>query len=212
MPYCKLCGAELPEGTRFCPDCGAVTAMQSGTVRNVQSVLPDGLDTQRQPARRKPVYKRWWFWILILVVISSAVGRRGLQKDPTEKQGQGESTVITTPETPDNIPAIPETPSDPEPTSPSAAEDEIRPEFKEFLDAYEAYMDEYVAFMQKYSQADPEDMVAMMGDYTAIMTRYAEFAEKMEAVDEEELTNAELAYYLEVTDRVNQKLLTVAGG
>ena len=51
----------------------------------------------------------------------------------------------------------------------------------------------------------------MMGDYYRILTRYTEFAEKIDAFDKSELTNAELAYYLEVTNRVSQKLLRVAG-
>ena len=51
----------------------------------------------------------------------------------------------------------------------------------------------------------------MMGDYTRILTSYTEFAAKMDAFDENELTNAELAYYIEVTSRVSQKLLLVAG-
>ena len=93
----------------------------------------------------------------------------------------------------------------------AAAGNEIRPEVKEFLDAYEACMDEYVDFMQKYMNADPSSMVPMMGDYYSILARYTEFAEKIDAFDESELTNAELAYYLEVTNRVSQKLLSVAG-
>ena len=65
--------------------------------------------------------------------------------------------------------------------------------------------------MQKYLNADPTSMVSMMGDYYSILARYTEFAEKIDAFDESELTNAELAYYLEVTNRVSQKLLRVAG-
>ena len=65
--------------------------------------------------------------------------------------------------------------------------------------------------MQKYLNADPTSMVSMMGDYYRILTRYTEFAEKIDAFDKSELTNAELAYYLEVTNRVSQKLLRVAG-
>ena len=44
-----------------------------------------------------------------------------------------------------------------------------------------------------------------------LLRNYTEFAEKIDAFDESELTNAELAYYLEVTNRVSQKLLRVAG-
>jgi len=72
-------------------------------------------------------------------------------------------------------------------------------------------MDEYVLFMQKYMSADANDMLSMMGDYYSILSRYTEFAEKLDAMDESELTDAELAYYIEVTGRVSQKLLSVAG-
>lgn len=41
--------------------------------------------------------------------------------------------------------------------------------------------------------------------------RYTELAEKLDAFDESELTNAELAYYPEESNRVSQKLLSVAG-
>ena len=51
----------------------------------------------------------------------------------------------------------------------------------------------------------------MMGDYASFMSRYADFAEKLDAMDESELTNAELAYYMEVTSRCSQKLLLAAG-
>ena len=86
-----------------------------------------------------------------------------------------------------------------------------RPELKAFLDSYEAFMDEYAAFMQKYQSTDASGSIAMMGEYYSILARYAEFAEKVEALDEGEMTDAELAYYLEVMSRVSQKLLTAAG-
>ncbi|MBR1457508.1 MAG: hypothetical protein IJ594_10180 [Oscillospiraceae bacterium] len=72
-------------------------------------------------------------------------------------------------------------------------------------------MDEYVDFMRSYASADPTSMVSMMGSYYSILARYTEFSEKIDAFDESDLTNAELAYYLEVTNRVSQKLLGVAG-
>ena len=65
--------------------------------------------------------------------------------------------------------------------------------------------------MQHYMNDESDSTLSMMGDYYRILTRYTEFAEKIDAFDESELTNAELAYYLEVTNRVSQKLLRVAG-
>ncbi len=82
---------------------------------------------------------------------------------------------------------------------------------KEFLDSYESFMDEYVEFMKKYMSAGTDSMMSMMGDYYSILSRYADFSAKIDAMDESQLTNAELSYYIEVTGRVSQKLLAVAG-
>jgi hypothetical protein len=65
--------------------------------------------------------------------------------------------------------------------------------------------------MQRYNSASQTDLAAMMGDYASFLNRYAEFSEKIDAMDESELTTAETAYYLEVTSRVSQKLLLAAG-
>ena len=65
--------------------------------------------------------------------------------------------------------------------------------------------------MEKYQSADAGSMISMMGDYIRILSRYTEFAEKVEALDENEMSSEEAAYYLEVMNRVNQKLLAAAG-
>lgn len=212
MTYCNKCGAELQEGARFCPACGVGIPPASDSGQDAWSDLPDRSTAQRQTARRKPIYKRWWFWVLILVAVSSIVRRHGLQITPTERPGRDEPAVITTPDLVTPSTQDPGTASELEPTVPATEEDEVRLEVKEFLDSYEAFMDEYMAFMQKYSNADPSELATMMADYYAMMSRYAEFAEKIDAIEEDELTNAELSYYLEVLNRVNQKLLQVTGG
>ena len=87
----------------------------------------------------------------------------------------------------------------------------IRPELKEFLDAYEAFMDEYVIFMNEYMNADSSDMIGLFSRYSEFMTKYLDFEQKLEAFDTDSMNNAELAYYLEVTTRVEQKLITAIG-
>ena len=72
-------------------------------------------------------------------------------------------------------------------------------------------MDEYIEFMQKYEKADSSSAALMLYDYYQLMERYSEFTEKLDAMDESDYTNAEWAYYLEVTNRVNQKLLRALG-
>lgn len=70
---------------------------------------------------------------------------------------------------------------------------------------YEEFMDEYVAFMKKYQTAT--DTSSMLMDYLAFMQKYSDFSEKANAYDTNEMSNADAAYYLEVTSRVSQKLL-----
>ena len=202
MAYCKECGAVLPEGTKFCSECGAP----------VQSAAEH--PPKKPKRKRRTVFGRWWFWLLVVIAAAGVFGRNGLSKlIPAPKNTEPAAVAIperTTKETARPTPT-PATTEAEEPETPTLADALIRPEVKEALDSYEAYIDEYVAFMERYKAADATDMVAMMGDYTDMLSRYAEFAEKIDALGESELTNAELAYYLEVTNRVSQKLLSAAG-
>lgn len=99
---------------------------------------------------------------------------------------------------------VTEKPQETEP--PVALNSAIRPDFKEAMDSYEAFMDEYVEFMKKYKNADAMDMLGMLSQYTDFMQKYSDFSDKMDKW-ESDMNDAELTYYLEVTARVNKKLL-----
>ena len=88
--------------------------------------------------------------------------------------------------------------------------DEIRPEVKEFLDSYEEFMDEYVEFMNMYKTGSPNEIINLLGQYSEIMKKYVEFNEALDEFDTSSLNNAEMAYYIEVTSRVSQKLIIAA--
>lgn len=84
----------------------------------------------------------------------------------------------------------------------------IRPEFKEAMDSYEAFFDEYVSFMERYAKSD--NPLSMFTEYANYMTKYAETMEALDQIDDESLSTEELAYYVEVQNRITQKLLNVA--
>lgn len=86
--------------------------------------------------------------------------------------------------------------------------DGMRPEFKESMDSYEAFFDEYCAFMKKYSESD--NTVELLSDYSKFMAKYSDMMSKMEKLGEEDLNDAELKYYVKVTNRINEKLLDAA--
>lgn len=86
--------------------------------------------------------------------------------------------------------------------------DGMRASFKEATDGYEAFFDEYVQFMTEYSNSD--DTTAMLADYLSFMEQYNEAMEKMSAMGEEEMNDAEMLYYIDVQTRVNNKLLGAA--
>ena len=94
-----------------------------------------------------------------------------------------------------------------QPQKTDAPDGVVRPEVKKMLDSYEEYMDEYISFMERYANTDPSNAISMLNEYSSMMQQYIDFAEKIEKLGDEDLSNAELSYYLEVVNRVNQKLL-----
>ena len=62
--------------------------------------------------------------------------------------------------------------------------------------------------MKTYNSSD--DTTSMLNDYTEYMTKYVEMMEQMEAIEDDDLSEAEALYYAEVTARISQKLMEVA--
>lgn len=105
---------------------------------------------------------------------------------------------------------------DTESSEPSDTEDEssnsdsglISPEFKKTMDDYEAWFDHYCDVMKRYKE-DSSDL-ELLSEMTDLLTEETAMLEEMENMDQSEMNNAELAYYIEVTARIEKKLLEVA--
>lgn len=81
----------------------------------------------------------------------------------------------------------------------------VRPDFKEAMDSYEAFFDEYIAFMKKYDESS--NTASMLTDYADYMTKYADTMNKMSVLQDSEMSAEESDYYVEVTTRINKKLI-----
>ena len=66
--FCKYCGSSIPDGARFCTECGTQiaaaptddSAVGYSTVSGYVSVPVNAPE-----AARRPLYKRWWFWLIL---------------------------------------------------------------------------------------------------------------------------------------------------
>lgn len=85
--------------------------------------------------------------------------------------------------------------------------EKMRSDFIAAMDSYEDFMDKYVAFMKKYMN-NPSDSSLLM-DFADYSSKYAEFVSDFDNWESEELSDAELKYYIEVQTRVNKKLAEV---
>lgn len=84
----------------------------------------------------------------------------------------------------------------------------VDPDLKATLDAYESFINEYIDFMATYN-SDPDNVVSMLTEYNDMLQEYSDFAGTIDAIDEGSLSGADLQYYLDVTARVNQRLLEI---
>ncbi len=80
----------------------------------------------------------------------------------------------------------------------------VSPEFKKLMDDCETFFDEYAAFMASYQESGASS--GLLTDYISILSRYAEMSEKLEEIDEDSLSAADAAYYVEVMTRISDKL------
>lgn len=90
-----------------------------------------------------------------------------------------------------------------------AAAPGVSPDFKALMDSYEAFFNEYAAFMEKYQSAN--NSADMMMDYLSFLGRYAETMEKLNEIDTDSLSAADLAYYTQVMARISADLMGAAG-
>ena len=136
-------------------------------------------------------------------------------EDDVKEPSNSTSTETTTPptSTETSTPSTSTETSTPststETSTPSNDSNGVSKDFKEAMDEYEKFFDEYVAFMKKYNESNGTDM-SLIADYAKYMNQYAETLKEFEDMKDDEMNEAEAAYYIEVQARINKKLLEIA--
>ncbi|MBQ2307479.1 MAG: hypothetical protein II184_08195, partial [Clostridia bacterium] len=89
--YCRFCGTEF--NGNFCPSCGAQSAQPAGAPQQNQNmtqqhVYSNQASPSRAPKANKPFYSKWWFWVIIGVVVLGIIGGiSGKNKSSDSKEG-----------------------------------------------------------------------------------------------------------------------------
>lgn len=82
--------------------------------------------------------------------------------------------------------------------------DGVSSDLKEALDEYESFMDEYIAFMEKYNESN--DSLEMIADYSKMLAKLESIQNKIDAIDEDSLSDTDYLYYSKVMLRCSQKI------
>ena len=136
--------------------------------------------------------------IIALILVFAFIG---CSKDDTTSAEQESETV----ETYDDAEEETESPEASDSDGESSDEGLISPEFKETMDNYEAWFDHYCDVMERYKEDSTN--LELLSEMTDLLSEEATMLDEMENMDQDDMNTAELAYYLEVTARIEKKLL-----
>ena len=153
-------------------------------------------------------------WNLSLKYTGNNIMTVDIKAPEEQKEEQAVSSEVITEETQKEEPPKQEETVNQEeiaapPAESNADSSDMSADFKEAMDSYEKFMDGYIAFMKKYKESNGMDL-SLITDYAKWMSDYAEICEDFANWESQNLSAAELSYYLEVQTRVTQKLLEVA--
>ena len=81
MPFCRMCGAELPDGSKFCSQCGSAvqetqateTDIAQDSVAYAASSSAEAVPASSPAPKKKPFYTRWWFIALAVIALVAIV-------------------------------------------------------------------------------------------------------------------------------------------
>ncbi len=89
----------------------------------------------------------------------------------------------------------------------SPASDKLTASVKNLLDSYETFIDEYYSFMKDY---DIEDHTTKEeSNFNKYIDKYSDFVDKLEDLDFDDMSQADLKYFFDIMNRTNEKMYKI---
>lgn len=86
--FCKKCGKEMKDGWKICPGCGS--SIEGAEITDVL----ESKNMEKQKKTKKPILKKWWFWILLIVGVFLAFAFMNGNEDDDSKADVASKTEI----------------------------------------------------------------------------------------------------------------------
>lgn len=230
---CPRCGADLPDTALMCYNCK--TQFQPMQQYNPNQMKLNGQDVYIKPRPKKTGIIIAAVLVVVIFIVGAALIFKfaGPGSDRAEKKAAAErraeeiaksstTTEAVTEKTTEEVTeavteSISESTTEDVTTEAITTEavvrsdDDISPEFKEYMDSYEEFMNRYCDYMEK--ALDPSQAHHMdMDDYQDIMNDYFEFSQKISEYQRntDQMTRAEMEYFRDVMNRTNDRLLSLS--
>ena len=201
LALCPRCGERLSVDGSYasarCPFCGETFRVADG-LRAFELGSARGGGANREPPRRKKHVFRWLLLCLVFFLAGKLILPGFIRLSLNARRTGPDRTVSAPAATAAPRPTATPRPAAAPTPAPTPRADGVSPEFKKYMDSYEAFFDEYLDFMES---AEGEE------DGFGYLLRYAEMMDSLDAIGEEELSTADELYYLEVLSRIGKKLM-----
>lgn len=126
-----------------------------------------------------------------------------------EPEAEPEESDPEKPETEETTPVQDSVPEEAPQEEPEADGDaSTSSDYRAMVDEWEAFMNKYCDFMETYN-SDSGNVVSMALDYADMMSQYSDWAKKMDAVDDSDISAEDVQYYIDAQARVNKRLLEI---
>ena len=218
---CPRCGADLPDTALMCYNCK--TQFQPMQQYNPNQMKLNGQDVYIKPRPKKTGIIIAAVLVVALLIVGAALIFKfaGPGSDRAEKKAAAErraeeiakSSTTTEAVTESTTESTTEVITTEEITTEAVvrSDEDISPEFKEYMDSYEEFMNRYCEYMEK--MLDPKQAGNVdMDDYQDIMNDYFEFSQKISEYQRntDQMTRAEMEYFKDVMNRTNDRLLSLS--